>query len=303
MAYGSAEIPAAEVALFEADKPVVMGKNYVRDAGDIRWTTGGTQSSSDLTSANGPTSYLQDDFDHLQSYPNATAGTWYLNIDFGSGVLAEVDHVALKNHNLYSQGVTGVSVQFDQNQNGNFTGVDTAPLTTPTSDYRLVELDLKHTGTVERRYTDVRYLRLAFLGSAIQPSIGEISIGFRRQLKHNPTVGVDRLQLVSNIRQFTSESGVSTSYSLNRNRQYLNAELRMSEDSYIAAWEAFFRDDTNGGTYPWWWVWDPSSDPEPLWVKFLDTSLVGPSEGYTERMFSFSAAEQGPNFLANGDGV
>lgn len=313
MAYGSAEIGATERALFDADVPFVAGKNYLVDAvnsgGEVRWDTNGDiTDGTDQADSDGPTTYLYDNQDYLQSYPNATAATWYLNINLHGTNLGIIDTVIIKNHNLYSQGVSSVKVGFDQNQDGQFTAVDEAadvnPQTTGT-DKRIVIPELFHTGSVARRYTDVQHLRLTIYdgtGTAT-PRIGELFVGRRRQLKTPPLNPFDKSAWSSDIRAFVSASGVRSQYSYHTKRAILDATFRVHEASYVSDWESFMEDDLDGGEQPFWWVWEPSSSPsDALWCDLQNHAMVGPSEGFSERLFSLSAVERGPNFLRTGNG-
>lgn len=308
MAYGSAAIGATEKALFDADMPVVIGKNYALDATAIEWRQAGSfGAGADETDADGPTSYAVDGFDHHQTYPDAAQATWYLMFNLGASNLGIIDSVELKNHNLYSEGVTAVTVDFDQNQNGNFAAVDTAatwnPQTTGT-DKRIVLLDLQHTGSDPRRYTDVQYMRIGFTGGVPQPKIGEVGVTRRRQLKTRPELPFDRTSWASRVNIFTSDSGVDTRYVYHKKRQSLSGVFKIHEDSYITDWESFYEDDTDGATLPFWWIWEPTTTPsDGIWCNFVDSAMLGPSEGYTERLFAFTGIEQGPNFLRLGDGL
>lgn len=307
MAYGSAAIGATELALFNADMPAVCGKNYALDASAIEWRQGGSfGGGSDETDSDGPTTYLVDSQDYLQSYPTTAVNT-YLLINLGASNLGIVDTVALKNHNLYTEGVTSVTVEFDQNQNGNFAAVDTAATTNPQttgSDKRIVELDLHHTGSDPRRYTDVQYLRIGISGGTPTPKIGEIFVGRRRQLKTRPEQGFDKSLWASHVKVFESDAGVDTVYEFHSKRARVAGSFRIHEDAYITDWETFYETDTAGATLPFWWAWEPSSAPtDALWCRFEQAAMVGPSEGYTERLFQLAGIEKGPNFLRVGVGL
>lgn len=307
MAWYDTEVPTAELALFNADTPVIIGKNYALDASAIEWRQGGSfGAGSDETDSDGPTANLIDNHDHNQSFPTTSVDT-YLLINLGAANLGVIDTVILKNHNLYTEGVTAVTVEFDQNQNGNFSAVYTAATTNPQttgSDKRIVELDLHHTGSNPIRYTGVQWLRIGFVGGTPTPLIGEIFVGRRRQMKVQPLVGFDRKMLVSRTAVFESDSGIDTVYSFHENRQIIRGEYVLHEDAFITDWETFFTTDTEGGTLPFWWILGPVSAPsDAVWCRFEEAALVGPSEGFAERVFSFSGLEKGPHFLANGVGL
>jgi hypothetical protein len=302
VAYGSAEISATDLALFADDKPLLLGKNYLRDVSDLDWRESGSFSAgADAPHADGPTTYAYDDQDYLQTYPATSPNTWYLIIDFGASNLAVVDSVVILNHNLNTEGVT-VSVEFCTAQDGDFSPAQTAATDTPSSDKRLAFLELYHTGSTALRYSDVRYMRLKFTGTTIQPKLGEVIIGRRRQLKRGPHGAHDPKNLRSKVGLFDSNSGVLTSYEYHRNRQYFAALIRAHEAAYITDWETFFETDTEGGTLPFIWIAQPTTTPsDALWLQMPDPALNGPYRNWTERAFALGQSmEKGPNFLSAG---
>src|SRR3990167_2686744 len=112
MAYSTASKTAADIALFNGDKHVLLGVNHLRDlaAATLQWRdTGSWASGATDTHADGPTSYLYDGLQHLQSYHDANGTTKYLIIDFGaSGV--SIDAIAIVNA-TYPASTTSISVE------------------------------------------------------------------------------------------------------------------------------------------------------------------------------------------------
>jgi hypothetical protein len=290
--------------LLAADKPLIMARNWLRlSTADAKWNTAGTWAAADGSDADGPATYGFDDFDHLQTYPDDAAppNTVYYVMNLGAES-GEVDSVALKNHNLNSEGVT-VAVEFDgtAGPTGTFGTTHTAASSTPSSDKRVVFLDLHHTGSVPLRYTSVQYLRLKCTGTTITPKIGEVIISRRRQLKHKALLPWDKSSKISNVGRFDTAGGIDHSYTFHKNRRILRGTLKAHEDDFIDDLDAFYETDTDGGTLPFLWIEDPNTDASDAhWVKLVNPDLIYPLSGWTERNFQLHAREMGPNFLAAG---
>lgn len=303
MAYSNANLPAADVLLAAADKPLALARNWLRTLSDARWNQVGTIATADDSHADGPATYGYDEFDNHQTYPASAQNTWYYVIDFGASGLAVVDGIGILNHNLGSEGAT-CALQFDANQNDAWSSVHTAATQTPAAndDKRLVYLDLDHgaVGTAQR-YEDVRYARLKFTGTGIQPKFGELVVSRRRQLERNPNRPRDPNQLTGSQSVFEGSTGIMSAYTYYKGRRKLIDIINPDEASYIADWEALFEDDTDFGTLPFLWIENPNSAPtDANWMRFVNPDLIGPRRSVSDRNFVINAIEQGPNFLKLG---
>ena len=307
MAWSAADVPAAERALAAADKPLVLGQSHLRgfDTGEIHWRTTGVWDGTDSANAAGPTKYLGDDFSHLQSYGPSAAPT-YLVINAGAAGLPDFDCIAMLKHNIGS--ANGVNAQLTSIQIANdaaFTGPETilSGWTQP-GDERMVFLDLQDAaGTVARRFSGVQYMRFRFDPSpAGIVSLGEVIIGQRRQLRHNPREPWDANNLVTDVSRFESSAGIIKDYSTRLGRRKISAAINPNETANINDFVALFEDDTAFGTQPFLWVDSPASAPtEATWMVFDPPELSGPQVGPAERQFEFSAIEQGPHFRKLGE--
>ena len=299
MAYSSAEIGATERVLFDADRPCIVGSNVARfrhedPSNPRRWTSSGAGNGTDVSATGFDAAYGGDDHSHLQTKPNTTAATWYYHVNLASP--SELDSLAIINHDLGTQGAT-VALQIDDFIN--FPAPITLATISPSDDKRIVELDLRDTGSNERRYSDVLFIRLEFTGVAIQPSFGELIIGRRRQLKVEPQSTWDPRNLRSDIARSVSNSGVITTYALKKGRRFASANLDAWESLYISDLETLYEDDTDYGTEPMLWVDTPSSAPEEAaWMLLERPELVGPIDGPFRRQFRFQMIEQGPHYQA-----
>jgi len=303
MAIGSGvSIGATDIALRADDRPIFMGRNWLRESTSVtpQWRSGGSWASgSDETDSNGPTSYLFDEFDHHQSYPDSNLTTWYLIFDLGADV-GVIDSVAILNHNFGSSCAQIALELADDNAFG--VNLKICEAQTPTDNKRLVFLDLDDTaGGGQLRYSNVRYLRLKLDPCTAVPKIGEVIFSRRRQLKNKSVLSFDPYNLRSKVEPFKTDSGVSVRYVRNKGQRVLTANFNPSQDAYIGDIETLFDTDTDFGTNPFLYIENPGTSPsDALWMEFDNPELIGPLSGWTERNFSLRATELGPNFLALG---
>jgi hypothetical protein len=305
MAYSSAQLGATDIALAAADKPLLIGLNmanpiYENSARPLKWTTTGFANTGDSDDADGPGAYGCDFHTHLQTYPDSAANTWYYNVTpdtstVGNSIRA-IDSFILLNHNLGTLGAT-VAVEIADSVDFTSNLIELVSVS-PSDDTRIVELELYHTGTVARRYTNIAFARLKITGSSIIPKFGEVILGRRRQLKINPLDPWDPLNLVSGIEDTVSLSGVRRRYSAYKGQRKINAVLSAHETVYIDDLEAFYQSDTQWGTQPFVWIDQPATAPEAAYFMHLDSAMLSaPQQGPSQRLFSMAATEQGPHFV------
>jgi hypothetical protein len=301
MAYSSADLSSADLASAAADQPLAIGRNWLRHADSVapQWKQGGSWAAgSDETDSDGPTSYAWDEFDDLQTYPDASQTTWYLLMDFGASEVGIIDSLVLLNcTNLESVRVR-LQIADDNAFSSNLITISDNTLGASFSG-RHVDLVIKESGDSNaKRYSSVRYARLLFTkGSGFIPRIGEVILGRRRQLKAHPTLPYAPRQLTGKRARFESAGGVVTDYVFHRGRRRLEGTITPHQTAYIDDWVALFEQDCDLGKYGFVWVDDPnSSATDAYWMRWDDMGLSGPFVGYTERQFRISAMEQGPNF-------
>jgi hypothetical protein len=166
---------------------------------------------------------------------------------------------------------------------------------------RVALLDLDHTSGNAQRYTSVEYLRLKFVGTNIQPNIGEIIIGRRRQLKHKSNLPWDPSKHHSETTEFVTHNGIRTRYVRNKGQQRIVASLTPSDTTLQSDIETFYKTETDFGTLPFVWIEDPNTTPsDALWMHLDNPDLNFPFAGFAKREVVIDAREQGPNFLALG---
>lgn len=302
MAYSVADIPAADRDLAAANKPILLGRNWLRSAGTFRgWDADGVSTFTNIAAATFESKFAGDDHDYLVTKPNAAANNQYFVFDFGSEGMT-FDSFALLNHNLGT--ITGVTVTLwvtnDPSLEGNWTQI--ASIGPVVGNKRLVELVLKDSGSVARRFSSVRYFRVRFAkGSAHTPQFGEMILSRRRQLKHAPNVPWDPNRWQSRASVFEAASGATTNYVLHKGRRRIAASFNPHEDAFISDLETFFETDTDFGTKTFMYIDRPAAAPtDASWMRLDEAALSANLVGFTERDFSIVAEEQGPNFLKLG---
>jgi hypothetical protein len=302
MAYSKASLSAAEVANFEADLPLILGANEVRDATTIWWNRNGsfTDGNGNEADSDGPTSRLGTDEDYRQTYPDATRATWYLMFDLGSAADAVIDSVVILNHNIAT--LTG-TIEFQLADDQTFaTSLITCEQETPSTDKRVTMFHLDELlALTHARFSSVRYARLRFTSLAGGvPTIGEVIMGRRRQLGHNPTLPYNDRSGRAVVEDWYADSGASCRYVRRKGQRTGSFTLRESDDTYIDDLVAFFRDDIDYGTKPWVWVENPTaSQHDANWMRFRgpNPDLNFPLVGFSERTWELDAEEVGPNYL------
>lgn len=296
MAYAVADLPQSEIDLAADDRPLLIGRNWLRQAGTFRgWDVDGVTAFTDIAAVGFESKFSGNDSSAALTKPNAAATAQYFVYDFGSEGMT-VDCWALLNHNLGTIG--GVTVTLAVSSDGT-TWVDVATISPGTSNKRLVNLSLKDAGAVARRFTSLRYFRVKFAkGSAITPQFGEMILGRRRQLKHKPEIAWDPNNIRSRQGMFDAMSGEMTNYVYHRGRRKISAQIVAYETEHIDDFETFFETEIADGTEPFLWIDDPATSPSDAnWMRYVEPELIGPITAQSDppkRVFSVVAIEQAP---------
>ena len=301
MSMSSAAIGAAEQARFDDDKPVLIGRNWARSASSAKWTATKDAGAADITSSTAIASRGYDDYDYLLTQPNASATNAFYIIDLGSE-LAEIDSIVLLNHSGQSLGVTDIEVYLDDTST--FPQAAVYSSGAPADDKRIVALSLDHTGGGgTRRYSNVRYIAIEFTGASATHQLGELIIGRRRQMGHQPlSENWDPRNLRSRVREFESQSGVVTRFVDYTGRRYINAVFGPDAAADITDLETFFETETDGATLPYVFIDEPTTTPsDAYWMVPELPEMNGPiGFGPFQRLFALTGKEQGPNFISTG---
>lgn len=303
MAWSSAELSSDEQTYAAADKPI-LGANAA--AGELvasRWTAtdSGTFSSTDITDSDKPISRLFDGLPGLQTTPDSVQTDYTICLQFDAPGI-EFDGILYLNHGLYTNGVTSLKLQIadDSTFSSNLQTLSDINPSAKSSDARLADLSLYHTGTTARRYSDVIYARITLTrGINFTPSIGQIVFLRRRQLKHQPDRPWDPTDQHSNIESYEALDGTIYSTVRYRGRREIRATLPYLDSTRqgdVLSWWS----DIEQGSYPFVWIDSPGTAPSEWWLMRLSDAVLSLpySTGGQYRDLEIEATEQGPSFMA-----
>ena len=294
MAVAFSAIGAAELALLAKDRPIIGANIIPRTPTVERWTEVGAITDTDRTETGYPVHRVYDGDPDVESKPNGARDPYYVVFDLGAAYT--IDFVCIIGHNLSTAGVVNVDLDIDytgDTGDGSFGSYYRAPVSTnPSSDDRIMQLDLMHTGTDALRYTGVRYVRLRLnKGSAFTPQINELVIGHRRQLKTPPKSPFNPQQWMHDQTVAKSRGHSIDITQWSRNAFVLDASFSVWQDAYITDIKEWWKQVY--GSFIW--IWEPYTYPDSWHLMALEQDvLIFPSEGFTERTLEVHAVEQGP---------
>lgn len=299
----SAELSATEIANFAAGLPL-LGANVMpyKTVSASEWSQNTTMAGAiDKTNTGYPISRLYDGKSNIKSrgyYASMTGATWYLFFDFGSGNEIEFDFFAILNHNMYSHGGVGSTWSLAiSNDDVTYTPIING--VSITSDDRIVDWDIYHTGSVALRYTGVRYIRFSMTHSSVQTyseQIGELIFGSRCQMSTHPSQPYSMDNLHKESSDTTTISGIRNVLNHYKYQQKLNASWKINNSTILTNlqnWYKYVSGGNNsfiylpfGATYTYQWYMMTLDD--------VDFNVPEISGAYLARDFSISASEQGP---------
>ena len=135
--------------------------------------------------------------------------------------------------------------------------------------------------------------------TTIKPAIGEVWVGQRRQLMHNPNLPFDDKSETGLVSDFASKSGLTQRYTYHRGKALRTINKSVTDSNELAAIEAAF-DDSDDFTKPIVWIENPSqSSPDAYLMLAESPTLSLPLQGPIERVFGTSLIEQ-PPFKSSG---
>jgi len=298
MAHAHVALAAYESARLLLNKPIFGTQAILSQPGAAIWHNSG--STADRTDTNYPARRAYDGFGHLMTKPTAVSPdkTWYYSLDISVGGV-EFDMLAIIGHNLGTLHAGGaLTITLEVDDLSDFSAAHSIPITvtTTTSNLRIMQLDLHHTGAVPLRYSSVRYARLKLTRGATNftPEIGELILGRRRQLKHTPKLPYDATSLHSTSERFETIGGVIGRSIYAAGKFHLSASLDAFESTYIADAIAAFI-GCSYGTRPFVWVPLPNSAPGSWYLMSIDEpDFDYPIEDFARRTWQLEATEQGP---------
>ena len=135
--------------------------------------------------------------------------------------------------------------------------------------------------------------------TSTKPAIGEIWVGQRRQLKHNPNLPFDDKSETGSVSDFESKSGLTQRYTYHRGKALRSVTKSITDSDELASVEAAF-DDSDDFTKPIVWIENPSdASPDAYLMLPESPTLSLPLQGPIERFFNVSLIEQ-PPFKSSG---
>lgn len=302
MAYSSAQISAADLALLAADKPV-LSTNAIRSA-IVEWRIDGSfDSGVNATDPSYPGSRIYDGKTHVRTRATTTASDISLMIDTGTDGI-EFDFFSIIGHN-FGDSSTNVTYTLQISNNSDFS-LNVVTLAASTfivgnGNPRIIDMSLFHTGSVPLRYSGVQYIRIRLQSVSLYKfEIGELILGRRRQLKRQPNIPWDDYALGSLSDMAVSMAGVITKYSRNFGGRRMAATFNPHETQYINDFKAWW-EDIDYGARSFVWIDKPGTAPGATYLMHIDATnaMLGiPLVGPIEREISIASVEQGPDFYA-----
>lgn len=303
MALGGSDIGATEQAYFAADKPVVLGYNLLKDAissGTVSWYTttssGGTPGGTDETDADYPEARMADDYTDAQSRPANAGANRDIRIDFG----AEVTFDSIVMVNVDNEVGTFEVYTGDDASYTNMVQINVSTSLTGTRNrHAFWEFDYNGAGSSGPERITAQYLVLRFLsgGPSVKVSIGDLWIGRRYQLTHQPNLPWGNNNLAGEVSEFISSSGKRTRYIRHYGKRVMQGVVSVadSDSADMDAWLAL----ASEGAGPFIWCDEPTTSPHQFYLMYMNAPVVQRSlVGYSERQYVIDATEQGPDFYA-----
>lgn len=304
MAWSSIALTAQELSDLAADKPLLgelraLGTGIVTSA---KWVAGatGTFVDADITDNTALASRAYDGHSDEQTCPNTTGTGFTFLIDFGAAGI-ELDGFAIMNHDLFSDGCTGLTLGIADSSNfvtNPATLVSINPSSYLSADRRFF-IKTDHLAGSGRRYTGVRYVRVGLsYGGAQKPQIGELLFARRRQLSWKAVRPYDDEQRRSESTEHEARSGKLLSYVWRRGKRTIRHQFQVPDATEAAKFTGFW-DNTYQGARRFIFIENPGTSPNDFNLVRNPTTaeLALPYQGPTERAFSLEADEIGPHFL------
>ena len=135
--------------------------------------------------------------------------------------------------------------------------------------------------------------------TSTKPAIGEVWVGQRRQLMHNPNLPFDDKNETGLVSDFASKSGLTQRYTYHRGKALRTINKSVTDSNELAAIEAAF-DDSDDFTKPIVWIENPSNASPDAYLMLAESPTLSlPLQGPIERVFGTSLIEQ-PPFKSSG---
>jgi hypothetical protein len=318
MPYVTTPVAAAELVPLTFGVPFLMGTSLLESYQvQPEWRVSGSWASG--TNIADPTRSTLWGFDrrgHLgtgsTSINGQTEVSYICDLVEGTDAAHTLDTVFIWNHTFRLLG-TNTRITLEIADSSDFVTNNRVLATWDDPDDRpLLAFHLNGLGMdIDRRYTNVRYLRLRLRKTsgtfgANLPTFGELWCGRRRQLWYFPDVPIDFRSESADVVDFESKSGNRTRYVRSRGRRRFNLVLRSGGVAEQVNQEQTLRDwfsDCYEGSRPSVFVIDTDDSARTPHVVFPDPpELFVNALGPNERECSLSLVECAPFVVRAGDG-
>ena len=312
MTVSFADLAAYEQSAYDADKPMILASNN-SDAitkSTSGWFTSTSGSTNDTEETAIPNARVRA-YDRIgaltvSSKMTSSPTSPVFRYTFGSTVT--FDTVVIMGHNFGDVTNSGSDITVDLLASGSFMSnvvISEAKTITTGDNSRLVFTFLYQTSGTKPSHpqrvslnTSGRkfHVRLQNVNGSttVKPAIGEIWIGQRAQLQHNPNLPFDNKAETGLVADFASKSGLTQRYTFNRGRALRNIAKSVTDSDELAAIERAF-DESDDFTKPIIWIENPSNASPDAYLMLADTPTLSLAlQGPTERIFETSLTEQPP---------
>ena len=299
-------LTSAETTGFSNDKPMFLVQQ-ANNPSEAHWTTTGNLSGTDVTLPAEPAFRAYDDFGNLVTSTTGVASTSQKYFGFTFTTAITFDALLITGHNFASTALTSVSLEIADDAAFSTNKIEIAKWTrgSATVDDRILITNLNSAGGsstydangTAQRYSGVEHARIVVTHSGSKdPELGEIFLGRRYQLQRNPDVPFDNKNQASLVADFSSNSGMTKRYVLNRGQSIRSFSATIPDSDEITVIDNWYA-AINEGTRNFVSIETPSSGAKAYIMLLDDSALNFPLVGPFERVLQFGMTEQ-PPFLA-----
>jgi len=311
-----ADMATWEQTAYDADKPMMVATNNSdkitkASSGWFDAYNGGSDETDEDTISNARVrAYDRIGALTVASKMTSTPSSPAFRLAFGSDVT--FDTVVIMGHNFGDVDTSGPDITVDLVATGAATTTTISDTITVASgdNSRLVFTFLYDTSGAKPSYpqrvtlgTSNRKLNVRLQNvdgtTTIKPAIGEVWVGQRRQLMHNPNLPFDDKSETGLVSDFASKSGLTQRYTYHRGKALRTINKSVTDSNELAAIEAAF-DDSDDFTKPIVWIENPSNASPDAYLMLAESPTLSlPLQGPIERVFGTSLIEQ-PPFKSSG---
>jgi len=314
MSVSLADIATWEQTAYDADKPMMVATNnsdkITKASSGWFDAYNGATDDTDETVVSNARVRAYDRIGALTVASDTARTSPAFRLAFGSDVT--FDTVVIMGHNFGDVTNSGSSITVDLVATGAATTTTVSETITVASgdNSRLVFTFLYDTSGAKPSHpqrvtlgTSNRKLNIRLQNvsgsTSTKPAIGEVWVGQRRQLMHNPNLPFDDKNETGLVSDFASKSGLTQRYTYHRGKALRTINKSVTDSNELAAIEAAF-DDSDDFTKPIVWIENPSNASPDAYLMLAESPTLSlPLQGPIERVFGTSLIEQ-PPFKSSG---